>query len=86
MIPPGMCGPSGATRTEWVSAGDVPTADVIRAVVRHGRGNVVVKMTFTDLRRVEPQSYSATIVSRGRYGAVFVSAGPGGDGRDATNW
>ena len=49
---------------EWVSAGDVPTADVVRAVVRHGRRNVVVKMTFTDLRRVEPQSYAATIMSR----------------------
>ena len=62
---------------EWVSAGDVPTADVVRAVVRHGRHNVVVKMTFTDLRRVEPQPYSAMIISRRQYGAVFVSAGPG---------
>jgi hypothetical protein len=62
---------------EGVSAADVPGADVVRAVVRHGRRNVVVKMTFTDLRRVEPQSYSATIMSRRQYGAVFVSARPG---------
>ena len=61
---------------EWVSAGDVPTADVVRAVVRHGRHNVVVRMTFTNLRRVEPQDYSAMIVSSRRFGAVFVSAGP----------
>lgn len=62
---------------EWVSAGDVPTADVVRAVVRHGPYNVVVKMNFTNLRRVEAQSYTAGIVSRRWYGAVFVSAGPG---------
>ena len=61
---------------EPVSAGDVPTADVVRAVVRHGRRNVLVRMTFTNLRRVEPQDYSAMIVSRRRFGAVFVSAGP----------
>lgn len=64
--------------SEWVSAGDIPTADVIRAVVRHGRYNVVMKMTFTNLRRVEPQYYSAMIFSRRQYGAVFLSAGPGG--------
>ncbi|MGH3307418.1 MAG: hypothetical protein ACRDOX_06980, partial [Nocardioides sp.] len=40
---------------EWVSAGDVPTADVVRAVVRHGRHKVVVRMTFANLRRIEPQ-------------------------------
>ena len=62
---------------EWVSAGDVPTADVVRAVVRHGRHKVKVKMTFTNLRRVEPQHYSAALFSRRQYGAVFVSAGPG---------
>jgi hypothetical protein len=61
---------------QWVSAGDVPTADVVRAVVRHGFRFVVVRMTFTDLRRVEPQFYSALIVSRRQYGAVFVSTGP----------
>jgi hypothetical protein len=57
---------------EWVSA-----ADVVRAVVRHGRHNVVVKLTFTDLRRVEPQSYTAMIMGRRQFGAVFVSTGPG---------
>ena len=57
--------------------GDVPTADMIRGVVRHGPYNVIVRMTFTNLRRVEAQSYVATIVSRQQYGAVFVSAGPG---------
>lgn len=62
---------------EWVSAGDVPTADTTRGVVRHGRFNVVVRMTYTNLRRVDPQSYSAVIRSRRQYGAVFVSAGPG---------
>lgn len=61
----------------WVSAGDVPTADVVRAVVRHGRHRVMVKMTFTNLRRVEPQYYTAMISSRRQYGAVFLSAGPG---------
>lgn len=62
---------------EWVSAGNVPTADVVRAVVRHGRHKVKVKMTFANLRRVEPQHYSAALFSRRQYGAVFVSAGPG---------
>jgi len=61
---------------EPVSAGDVPTADVVRAVVRHGRHKVLVRMTFTNLRRVEPQGFTAMIVSRRRLGAVFVSAGP----------
>lgn len=61
---------------QWVSAGDIPTADVVRAVVRHGHRFVVVKMTFTNLRRVEPQYYSAMVLSRRQYGAVFVSAGP----------
>ncbi len=62
---------------QWESAGEAPTADVLGAVVRHGRHKVVVRMTFTNLRRVDPQSYSATIFSRREYGAVFVSAGPG---------
>jgi hypothetical protein len=62
---------------EWVSAGDVPNADVVRAVVRHGRHNILVRMTFTNLRRVEPQDYSAMIISGRRSRAVFVSAGPG---------
>lgn len=62
---------------EWVSAGDVPGADVVRAVVRHGPRMVVVKMIFTDLRRVEPQHYTAVIVGRPRSGAAFVSTGPG---------
>jgi hypothetical protein len=61
---------------EWVSAGDVPTADVVRAVVRHGRHNVLVRMTFTNLRRVEPQYYAAMIITPRRLRAVFVSAGP----------
>jgi hypothetical protein len=61
---------------EWVSAGDVPTADVVRAVVRHGRHNVVVKMTFTNLRRVEPQAYTAMMITPRRLRAVFVFAGP----------
>ncbi len=61
---------------EWVSAGDVPNADVVRAVVRHGRHNVVVRMTFTNLRRVEPQHYTAMIITPRQLRAVFVSAGP----------
>jgi len=61
----------------WDSAADVPAADVVRAVVRHGRRNLVARMTFANLRRVEPQSYSVTFVTRERYGAVFVQAGPG---------
>ena len=62
---------------EPVPAGDEPTADVIRAVVRHGRGNVVVRMTFTDLRRDDAQVYSATIFRRGHQDSVSVSTGPG---------
>ena len=62
---------------EWVSAGDLPAADVRRAVVRHGRNRVVVKMTFTDLRRAEPQFYWATIASRRQFGALLVSTGLG---------
>ena len=61
---------------EPVSAGDVPNADVVRAVVRHGRHNVVVRMTFTNLRRVEPQDYTAMIITPRRLRAVFVFAGP----------
>jgi hypothetical protein len=61
---------------EWVSAGDLPTADVVRAVVRHGRRNVLVRMTFTNLRRVEPQYYTAMIITPRQLRAVFVSAGP----------
>ncbi len=61
---------------ELTQEGDEPTADVERAVVRHGRYRVVVRMRFTNLRRLEPQSYIATIVSRGDYGALFLSAGP----------
>jgi hypothetical protein len=61
---------------EPVSAGDVPTADVVRAVVRHGRHNVVVKMTFTNLRRVEPQDYTAMIITPRQLRAVFVFSGP----------
>jgi hypothetical protein len=34
-------------------------------------------MTFVNLRRVEPQFYSAMIVTSEHYGAVFVSAQPG---------
>ena len=62
---------------EPVLAGDVPTADVIRAVARHGRGNVVVTMTFADLRRNDPQAYDVTIVGPRLFKAVFVWAGPG---------
>ena len=61
---------------EPVSAGDVPTADVVRAVVRHGRHNLLVRMTFTNLRRVEPQHYTAMIITPRQLRAVFVSAGP----------
>ncbi len=61
---------------EPVSAGDVPTADVIRAVVRHGRHHVVVRLTFTNLRRIEPQHYTAMIITPRRLRAAFVSAGP----------
>ena len=61
---------------ERVSAGDVPNADVVRAVVRHGRRNVSVRMTFTNLRRVEPQHYTAMIITPRQLRAVFVSAGP----------
>jgi hypothetical protein len=61
----------------WVRAGKVPTADVTRAVVRHGPHNVVVTMTFADLRRVEAQHYIVSLFGPRRYGAVFLSAGPG---------
>jgi hypothetical protein len=61
---------------QWASAGDLPAADVLRAVVRHGPRFVAVKMTFTNLRRVEPQFHFSTVVSRRQYDAVFVSAGP----------
>ena len=62
---------------EWTSAGDMPTADVTRAVVRHGRFKLVVRMTFSNLRRVDPQSYDAMHMSRSGYGAMFVWTGPG---------
>lgn len=65
-------------RGQWVPAGDVPAADVVRAVVRHGRYQVRMKMTFSDLRRDEPQQYGAYIVfSRLRFAAVYVNARPG---------
>ena len=62
---------------EWVSAGDEPGLDVERAVVHHRRHRLVVRMTFTNLRRVEPQYYSAAFTAPKGYGAVFVSAEPG---------
>lgn len=62
---------------EWVSAGDVPDADVTRAVVTHGRRNVVVRMSFTDLRRKHEAGYWAVIYSPEKFRAALVSAGPG---------
>lgn len=62
---------------EWVSAGDAPYADVRRAVVRHRRGSVVIRMSFTDLRRVHPAGYWATIYGPKKFRAALVMAGPG---------
>ena len=62
---------------EWVLAGDEPGLDVERAVVHHRRHKLAVTMTFTNLRRVEAQFYSATFTTSKHYGAVFVSAEPG---------
>lgn len=64
----------------WVSAGDLPTADIVHAEARHGRGRVRIEMTFTDLRQEEPQSYLATLITERRLRAVYVSAGPDGWG------
>lgn len=61
---------------EWAPTDDAPGADVVRATVRHGRHNLRMRMTFADLRRVEGQHYTATVVHRTGYGALFVSTGP----------
>ncbi len=62
---------------EWTLAEDLPTADVVGAVVRHRPGRVVVRMDFADLRRVEPGYYSAAITTPDTFRGAFVSAVPG---------
>jgi hypothetical protein len=57
-------------------AGDEPTADVVRAVVKHRRHSLLVRMTFTDLRRVDPAFYSAVIVTPDKFRGAFVGAEP----------
>lgn len=63
---------------EWALAGDMPTADVVGAVVRHRARRVVVRMDFANLRRVDPASYTALITTPEKIRGVFVIAGPGG--------
>ena len=70
----------------WTVSGDsevftkasFPTTDVTRAVVKHGRYAVRIRMRFADLRRVGYQAYDATVFTprRGDYLAT-VGSGPG---------
>ena len=61
---------------EYRPAADMPTADVVRAEVQHRRGRVVVRMDFTDLRREDPASYTAMIITPEKMRAAFVMTGP----------
>ena len=61
---------------EYGPAGDMPTADVVRAVVQHRRGSVVVRMDFADLRRQDPAAYTAMIITPEKLRAAFVTTGP----------
>jgi hypothetical protein len=74
---------------QWVAeeqtygAADAPEVDVLRAQIRHGRGEVKIRMLFADLRRVgEEQTFRAvTKTRRGWYGSkLTVSPGPGAAG------
>ena len=69
---------------QWVAeeqtygAADAPEVDVLRAQIRHGRGEVKIRMLFADLRRVgEEQTFRAvTKTRRGWYGSkLTVSPG-----------
>jgi hypothetical protein len=70
----------------WTISGDseeftkttFASADVTRAVVRHGHSAVRIRMRFADLRRVGYQAYDATVFTprRGDY-LVTVGSGPG---------
>jgi hypothetical protein len=72
---------------QWVAeeqtyvAADQPEADVLRAQVRHRRGEVKIRILFADLRRVsEEQTFRAvTETPRGWYGSTLtVSPGAWG--------
>lgn len=68
---------SEGENAKWTSAGDVPTADVTSAIVRHGAHNVVVKMSFADLTREYDAGYWAMIYTPKKFRAALVMAGPG---------
>jgi hypothetical protein len=67
---------SEGENASWAPAGDVPSADVVRAVVTHRPHRVSIRMKFVDLRRAEPAFYDATIVTHDRLRAAFVMTGP----------
>lgn len=55
----------------------MPGADVVRAVVRHGARDVVVRMSFDDLRREHEAGYWAIIYSPEKFRAALVMTRPG---------
>lgn len=57
-----------------VAAGAVPTADVTRFHVRHGRANVRISLVFSDLRRQDQQDYWVVIRTKGLERLALVSA------------
>jgi hypothetical protein len=76
----------------WTRVGDLPSADVTRAVIRHRVGTVLVRQRFVDIRRVGKQTYwtgfgtstgdyFTELVSRrgSRAGHLRLLDGPAGD-------
>ena len=63
--------------SHWTLAGDRPTADVRRAVVRHRSGAVVVRTRFENLRRVGVQSHAAGLTTDDGDFFVEVTSRPG---------
>jgi hypothetical protein len=61
----------------WALADGVPDVDVTRAVVKHGRRNLVVRTAFADLRREHEAGYWVSIRSSRKFRAAFVLARPG---------
>lgn len=68
-------GIGGDTGNHWAVV-DMPTADVRRVMVSHKAHRIRVRMTFDDLRRVDPQVYAVWFHHRGYLATAFVVARP----------
>lgn len=63
--------------SHWTLVGDLPPADVRRAVVRHRARVVVVRTRFENLRRIGVQTYDAGIQTRDGAFYTEVTSRPG---------